>query len=88
VVGVISQRDYLNANDYYPKKIESFTCIPVDLCSVGVSPNARTFALRVRGDSMSGAHILDGDTVVLELKEACHGAIVATSVDGENTLKR
>jgi repressor LexA len=40
-------------------------CIAVDL--FGISPNARTFALKVRGDSMMGAHILDGDTVVLEL---------------------
>ena len=37
---------------------------------------------------MIGAHILDGDTVVLELKPAHDGAVVAALVDGESTLKR
>ena len=63
-------------------------CIAVDLATIGISPNARTFALRVRGDSMVGAHILNGDTVVLELKPAHDGAVVAALVDGESTLKR
>jgi repressor LexA len=63
-------------------------CIAVDLSTIGISPNARTFALRVRGDSMVGAHILDDDTVVLELKPPHDGAVVAALVDGESTLKR
>jgi repressor LexA len=63
-------------------------CIGVDLSTIGISPNARTFALRVRGDSMTGAHILDGDTIVLELKPPHDGAIVAALVDGDSTLKR
>ena len=63
-------------------------CISVDLSTIGISPNARTFALRVRGDSMVGAHILDGDTIVLEMKSPHDGAIVAALVDGECTLKR
>jgi len=63
-------------------------CIAVDLSTIGISPNARTFALKVRGDSMNGVHILDGDTVVLELKPAHDGAVVAALVDGESTLKR
>ncbi len=63
-------------------------CIAVDLSTIGVSPNARTFALRVRGDSMTGAHILNGDTIVLEMKTPYDGAIVAALVDGECTLKR
>ena len=61
------------------------------------SPTSRgldRFALRVRGDSMVEAHILDGDVVVLEkpfdVKEIKNGAIVAARVDRENraTLKR
>jgi len=63
-------------------------CIRVDLATVGISPNARTFALKVRGDSMTGAHILNGDTIVLEMKPPHDGAIVAAYVDGECTLKR
>jgi repressor LexA len=63
-------------------------CIAVDLATIGISPNARTFALKVRGDSMTGAHILDGDTIVLEMKSPHDGAVVAALVDGECTLKR
>ena len=63
-------------------------CIAVDLSTIGVSPNARTFALRVCGDSMTGAHILNGDTIVLEMKPPHDGAVVAALVDGECTLKR
>ena len=62
--------------------------IAVDLSTIGVSSNARTFALRVRGDSMVGAYIVDGDTAVFELKDPHDGAIVAALVDGECTIKR
>lgn len=61
--------------------------IRVDLDSLGISKNARTFALRVRGDSMVGAHILDGDIVILELKPPAHGNVVAALIDGDSTLK-
>jgi repressor LexA len=37
---------------------------------------------------MTGAHIVDGDTIVLEMKTPHDGAIVAALVDGESTLKR
>jgi repressor LexA len=46
------------------------------------------FALKVRGDSMEGAHILEGDTIILEQKPPNDGAIVAAFVDGNCTLKR
>ena len=63
-------------------------CVYADLESLDVRRTARTFALRVRGDSMTGAHILDGDLVVLELRNPNHGNIVAALIDGETTLKR
>jgi repressor LexA len=47
-----------------------------------------TFALRVRGDSMIGSHIIDGDLVILEFREPRHGDVVAALIDGETTLKR
>jgi repressor LexA len=62
--------------------------ISVDLSTIGVPSSARTFALRVRGDSMIGAHILDGDTAVFELKDPHDGAVVAALLDGECTIKR
>lgn len=47
------------------------------------------WALRVQGDSMIDAHILDGDLVVLERREARAGDIVAALVDETSTtLKR
>ncbi len=63
--------------------------VSLDAQSANASKNSRTFALRVRGDSMIGAHILDGDIVILEdRKEARNGDIVAALIDGETTLKR
>jgi repressor LexA len=63
--------------------------VSLDHHSANVSKTHGTFALRVRGDSMIGAHILDGDLVILEQsKEAHNGDIVAALIDGETTLKR
>lgn len=63
--------------------------VSLDSRSANISKNGRTFALRVRGDSMVNAHILDGDIVILEdRKEAQNGDIVAALIDGETTLKR
>jgi repressor LexA len=63
--------------------------VSLDTRSVNASKNGRTFALRVRGDSMIEAHILDGDVVILEdRKDVQNGDIVAALIDGETTLKR
>jgi repressor LexA len=49
----------------------------------------RLFALRVRGDSMIGAGILDGDIAVLDPdREPVDGSIAAVVLDEEATLKR
>ena len=63
--------------------------VSLDMRSVNASKNGRTFALRVRGDSMIDAHIVDGDIVILEdRKDVQNGDIVAALIDGETTLKR
>ena len=63
--------------------------VSLDAESANLSKHHGTFALRVRGDSMIGAHILDGDLVILEQsKEVQNGDIVAALIDGETTLKR
>jgi len=63
--------------------------VSLDTESVNASSGGRAFALRVRGDSMIDAHILDGDIVILEdRKDAQNGDIVAALIDGETTLKR
>ena len=47
------------------------------------------FALRVRGESMIDAHIVDGDLVLVRKQEtAGSGDIVAAMLDGEATVKR
>lgn len=63
-------------------------CVAVDLEALGIRPTPRTFALEVRGDSMVGRHIIDGDLVVLEHgKTPRHGDVVAALIDNESTLK-
>ncbi|MEO6055192.1 MAG: transcriptional repressor LexA [Chthoniobacterales bacterium] len=62
--------------------------ISIDVETLGISRNARTFAVEVKGDSMTGAGILDGDYVILEQCPAKNGDIVGAVIDGEVTLKR
>ena len=63
--------------------------VSLDTRSANVLKNREKFALRVRGDSMIGAHIVDGDIVILEDRKDVHnGDIVAALIDGETTLKR
>ena len=51
--------------------------------------NTRCFALRVRGDSMINAGILDGDVAVIEQRSvASNGDIVVAMMEDSVTLKR
>ena len=67
---------------------EDLGVVSVDAATTGIRPNARVFALTARGDSMIGAQICSGDTVILEVREPRNGDIVAALIDGETTLKR
>ncbi len=60
----------------------------IDLAGLLLGPNR--YALRVSGDSMTGAGILDGDTVVVEHRDTARdGEIVVALIDQrEATLKR
>ena len=50
---------------------------------------ANTFMLRVSGDSMINAAILDGDLIVVQPQaDAKNGEIVVAMIDGEATVKR
>ncbi len=62
--------------------------VSVDATSLGLRATSRIFALRVRGDSMQDASILDGDLVFLTPREPRPRDIVAALIDGESTLKR
>ncbi|HXM40920.1 MAG TPA: transcriptional repressor LexA [Bryobacteraceae bacterium] len=49
----------------------------------------RLFALRVRGTSMKGAGIIDGDIAVLDAeRKVTNGAIAAVRIEDDATLKR
>jgi len=67
---------------------QSEGCVAVDVETLRLPKGARVFALKVRGDSMVNAGILDGDVSILEFREAKNGDIVAALIDGESTLKR
>jgi repressor LexA len=57
-------------------------------CSA-LKKNRQYFALKVRGDSMEGAGIMDGDMAVIEKQDAVpNGTIVVAVVDEAVTLKR
>jgi repressor LexA len=70
------------------QKQDATGCISVDVETLGIRPTARTFALQVRGDSMIGKHIVDGDVAIFEHGvEPRQGDTVAALIDNESTLK-
>jgi repressor LexA len=70
------------------KEQEAKGCVSIDIGTLGIKPSPRTFALEVRGDSMIGKHIVDGDLVVVEHGQTPrNGDVVAALIDGESTLK-
>ncbi|MSP36881.1 MAG: transcriptional repressor LexA [Deltaproteobacteria bacterium] len=65
------------------ENIEGLLSIPSDMGS------GKLFALQVKGDSMTGAGILDGDRVIIKQQGGAeNGEIVCAIIDGEATLKR
>lgn len=60
----------------------------MDLSAMGIPSTEKTFALRVEGDSMSGAGINDGDVLILEKREPRSGEIVVALLEHQVTLKR
>ena len=71
-----------------PREQEAQGCVTVDINSLGYKPTKNAFALRVRGESMIGRHIVDGDFVILEHgPDPRNGDIVAALIDGDCTLK-
>jgi repressor LexA len=63
-------------------------CILIDVETVRLKPTARTFGLKVRGDSMVGKHIVEGDLAIIEHGvQPRPGDVVAALIDGQVTLK-
>lgn len=67
---------------------ESDRSVSIDLESLGLRGRSLIFALEVRGDSMIGRHILDGDIAILDRGVTPRsGDVVAALIDRESTLK-
>lgn len=63
-------------------------CLTADIASLGIKRDARTFALKVKDDSLSDLHVCKGDIVVCQFATAPReGDIVAASVDGKTVLR-
>lgn len=66
--------------------VESF--LPINTWAFGIADRGEAFFLRVRGDSMIGRHIAEGDLVLVERTvQPKTGDIVAAIIDNESTLK-
>ncbi|WP_333651745.1 transcriptional repressor LexA [Lacrimispora sp.] len=69
---------------YAEENIENYYPIPAELL-----PNAETFMLKIKGNSMINAGILEGDQIIVEQCHTAHnGEIVVALVDDSATVKR
>jgi repressor LexA len=63
-------------------------CVLIDVETLGIKPTARIFGLKVRGDSMIGKSIVDGDIAIIQHGvQPRSGDVVAALIDGQVTLK-
>jgi len=61
----------------------------LDLNDLLIDNPTSTFFVRVKGDSMDGAKVHDGDILIVDRSvEACSGHIVVAAVYGELVVKR
>ena len=73
----------------FPSPADDYVEDVIDLHKHLIHHPAATFLLRVRGDSMIGAGIHDGDLLVVDRALApAHGRVVIAVLDGQLTVKR
>ncbi|MFZ5734395.1 MAG: LexA family protein [Pseudomonadota bacterium] len=73
----------------FPSPADDYLDRPLDFNELLIENPAATFAVRVAGESMTGAGIFPGDIAIVDRsKTAASGAIVLALVDGEFTIKR
>ena len=59
------------------------------LVNKSIIGDSEAFMLKVRGNSMINAHILDGDLIIVRKQNTCEeGDIIAALIDDEATVKR
>lgn len=67
------------------ENVDSYVPVPDEIAAT----QTELFALKVKGDSMVGDHILDGDTILVESRPVAEdGEIVAALIGEEATVKR
>ena len=73
----------------FPSPADDYLEGQLDLNRYLIDDSAACFMVRVSGDSMQGAGILDGDLLVINRSLAArHGHIVLAVVEGDFTVKR
>ncbi len=73
----------------FPSPADDYLDHPLDFNELLIAHPAATFAVRVAGDSMTGAGIYAGDIAVVDRAvTAIDGSIVLVILDGEFTIKR
>jgi DNA polymerase V len=73
----------------FPSPADDYLEATLDLNRYLISDAPATFMVRVKGDSMIGAGISEGDILVVEKGRAAqHQQIVLAIIDGEFTVKR
>ena len=75
------------AGSLFPSDEGDLGRLVMDLSAIGIPTTKNSFALRVEGNSMSGAGINDGDILLVERREPRSGEIVVALVDGSATVK-
>lgn len=80
MIGTVAAGEPILAQEH----IEDYFPIPAEIL-----PNADTFMLKVKGESMINAGIFDGDQVIVRTDQYCeNGEIVVALVDDSATVKR
>ena len=73
----------------YPATADDHIERRIDLNAALVKNKDTTFMVKVKGDSMTGANILDGDMLIVDRSlPAKSGRIVVAAIQGEVTVKR
>lgn len=73
----------------FPSPAEGYLEETLSLDQYLITDEAATLLVRAKGDSMQGAHILDGDLLVVDRgRSPQSGNIVIAALDGEFTVKR
>ncbi len=73
----------------FPSPAEQYVEPPLDLNEYLIKRREATFLMRVEGDSMRDAAILDKDIIAVDRSlRPASGDIIVASIDGEFTVKR